>query len=125
LINAVAKNADITSISQLAKRNKEIIAAVRGGNIKAEYIDGGTFTVSNLGPYEIEHFMAIINPPEAGILAVGSAKELPVVINGEIKIANRMKVTLSVDHRVSDGAEGALFLQAFKKLMENPMRLLL
>jgi pyruvate dehydrogenase E2 component (dihydrolipoamide acetyltransferase) len=126
LINVVAKDADSVSISALAKHNKEMIAAVRAGKgIKPDYIEGSTFTVSNLGAFEIEHFMAIINPPEAGILAVGSAKEVPIVVNGEIKIANRMKVTLSVDHRVSDGAEGAQFLQTFKKLLEAPMRLLL
>ncbi|MBX3084178.1 MAG: 2-oxo acid dehydrogenase subunit E2 [Anaerolineae bacterium] len=125
LINVVARDADSVSISALAKRNKEMIAAVRNNKVKPEYIEGSTFTVSNLGSFEVDHFMAIINPPEAGILAVGSAKEIPVVINGEIKIANRMKVTLSVDHRVSDGAEGAQFLQAFKKLLESPMRLLL
>lgn len=126
LINVVAKNADTVSISALAKRNKEMITAVRAGKgVKPDYIDGGTFTVSNLGAYEIEHFMAIINPPEAAILAVGSAKETPIVVNGEIKIANRMKITLSVDHRVSDGAEGAQYLQALKKLLEAPMRLLL
>jgi pyruvate dehydrogenase E2 component (dihydrolipoamide acetyltransferase) len=126
LINVVAKNADSMSISALAKRNKEMIVAVRASKgVKPDYIDGSTFTVSNLGAYEIEHFMAIINPPEAAILAVGSAKETPIVVNGEVKIANRMKITLSVDHRVSDGAEGAQYLQALKKLLEAPMRLLL
>jgi pyruvate dehydrogenase E2 component (dihydrolipoamide acetyltransferase) len=125
LINVVAKDADTVSISALAKRNKEMIAAVRANKVKPDYIEGSTFTVSNLGSFDIEHFMAIINPPEAGILAVGSAKEVPIVVNGEVKIANRMKVTLSVDHRVSDGAEGAQYLQALKKLLEAPMRLLL
>jgi pyruvate dehydrogenase E2 component (dihydrolipoamide acetyltransferase) len=125
LINVVAKDADSVSISALAKRNKEMIAAVRNNKVKPEYIEGSTFTVSNLGAYEVEHFLAIINPPEAGILAVGAAKEIPIVVNGEVKIANRMKVTLSVDHRVSDGAEGAQYLQALKKLLEAPMRLLL
>jgi pyruvate dehydrogenase E2 component (dihydrolipoamide acetyltransferase) len=124
LINVVAKDADSTSISALAKRNKEMIAAVRANKVKPDYIEGSTFTVSNLGAYDIEHFMAIINPPEAGILAVGTAKEIPVVINGEIKIANRMKVTVSVDHRVSDGAEGAMFMKELKALLEAPMRLL-
>jgi pyruvate dehydrogenase E2 component (dihydrolipoamide acetyltransferase) len=125
LINVVAKDADTTSISALAKRNKEMIAAVRANKVKPEYIEGSTFTVSNLGAYDIEHFMAIINPPEAGILAVGASKEIPIVVNGEIKIANRMKVTLSVDHRVSDGAEGAQYLKELRSLLEAPMRLLL
>jgi pyruvate dehydrogenase E2 component (dihydrolipoamide acetyltransferase) len=125
LINVVAKDADITSISRLAQRNKEMIAAARSGKVRPEDIEGSTFTVSNLGPYDVESFLAIINPPEAGILAVGSAREVPVVVNGELKVGTRMKCTLSVDHRVSDGAEGAKFMQAFKKLLESPMRLLI
>ncbi len=125
LMNVVAKDADRTAISVLAARNKEMIASARVGKVKPADVEGSTFTVSNLGAYEVEHFIAIINPPEAGILAIGSAQQVPVVINGEVKIGTRMKVTISVDHRVSDGAEGAQFLQAFKKLLENPMRLLI
>src|SRR5260221_7156591 len=125
LMNVVAKDADITSISRLAQRNKQMIASARSGKVKPDEIEGSTFTVSNLGAYDLEHFIAIINPPEAGILAVGSARDVPVVVNGEIKVGTRMKCTLSVDHRVSDGAEGARFMQAFKGLMEAPMRLLI
>jgi len=125
LINVVAKDADKLSISQIAQRNRELIAAARAGKVRPEDIEGSTFTVSNLGAYDVEHFAAIINPPEAAILAVGTAKDVPVVINGEIKVGSRMKCTLSVDHRVSDGAEGARFMQAFKNMLENPMRLLL
>jgi pyruvate dehydrogenase E2 component (dihydrolipoamide acetyltransferase) len=125
LINVVAKDADITSISRLAQRNKEMITAARSGKVRPDDIEGSTFTVSNLGPYDVESFLAIINPPEAGILAVGSAREVPVVVNGELKVGTRMKCTVSVDHRVSDGAEGAKFMQAFKKLLESPMRLLI
>jgi pyruvate dehydrogenase E2 component (dihydrolipoamide acetyltransferase) len=125
LMNVVAKDADSTSISRMAQRNREMVAAARSGKVRPEDVEGSTFTVSNLGPYDVESFVAIINPPEAGILAVGSARQVPVVINGEIKVGTRMKVTLSVDHRVSDGAEGAQFLQSFKKLLETPMRLLI
>jgi len=125
LLNVVAQDADSTAISKMAQRNKEMIAAARSGKVDPKYIEGSTFTVSNLGPYDVEHFEAIINPPEAGILAVASARQVPVVINGEIKIGTRMKVTLSVDHRVSDGAEGAQFIVAVRNLLENPMRLLL
>ncbi len=125
LLNVVAKNADLVPISQLAAKNKQMVAAARSGKVKPEDLEGSTFTVSNLGPYDVEHFEAIINPPEAAILAVASAKQVPVVINGEIKIGNRMKVTLSVDHRVSDGAEGAQFLKAFRELIESPMKLLI
>jgi len=125
LINVVAKDADITSISRLAQRNKQMIASVRSGKVRGEDIEGSTFTVSNLGAYDVESFSAIINPPEAAILAVGSAQQIPVVLNGELKIGTRMKVTLSVDHRVSDGVEGAQYLQELKTLLENPMRLLI
>jgi pyruvate dehydrogenase E2 component (dihydrolipoamide acetyltransferase) len=78
-----------------------------------------------MGMYDIEQFTAIINPPEAAILAVGSAKQVPVVEDGEIKVGNRMKATLSIDHRISDGAEGARFLQALAKYIEEPLRLLI
>ncbi|PJF36014.1 MAG: dihydrolipoamide acetyltransferase [Candidatus Thermofonsia Clade 1 bacterium] len=125
LVNVVARNADQVSISQLAKRNKIMFANVREGKIRPEDIEGATFTVSNLGAYEVEHFQAIISPPEAAILAVGAVKQVPVVVNDEIRIGTRMKLSLSVDHRVSDGAEGALFLKALRELLENPMRLLL
>jgi pyruvate dehydrogenase E2 component (dihydrolipoamide acetyltransferase) len=124
LVNVVARNADQLSISQLAKRNKAMFASVREGKIKPEDIEGATFTVSNLGAYDVEHFQAIISPPEAAILAVGAVKQVPVVVNDEIRIGMRMKLSLSVDHRVSDGAEGALFLKALRELLENPMRLL-
>lgn len=125
LINVVAQDADSTAISKMAERNKTMIASARTGKVDPKMIEGSTFTVSNLGPYDVEHFEAIINPPEAAILAVASSRQVPVVINGEIKIGNRMKVTLSVDHRVSDGAEGAQFIVAVRNLLENPMRLLL
>jgi pyruvate dehydrogenase E2 component (dihydrolipoamide acetyltransferase) len=124
LINVVAKDADITAISRLAQRNREMITAARAGRVRPEDVEGSTFTVSNLGPYDVEHFIAIINPPEAGIIAVGTAREVPVVLNGELKVGTRMKCTLSVDHRVSDGVEGAQFMQALRRLLESPMRLL-
>lgn len=126
LINVVAKDADKVSIGTIAQFNKEMIGRAREGKVKPDDIAGSTFTVSNLGAYGVEHFMAIINPPEAGILAIGAAQKVPVVLaDGTLGIGNRMKVTLSVDHRVSDGAEGAQFVQKLKELIENPMRLLL
>jgi pyruvate dehydrogenase E2 component (dihydrolipoamide acetyltransferase) len=125
LINVVSQDADKVSLGTLAAQNKAMFARARDGKIKPEDITGATFTVSNLGPYNVEHFSAIINPPEAGILAVGTAMKVPVVkADGTLGIGNRMKVTISVDHRVSDGAEGAQYLQAFKTLLENPMRML-
>lgn len=125
LINVVCKDADRRTLSDMAVDNKRMIASVHSGKIKPEDVEGATFTVSNLGMYDVEHFLAIINPPESGILAVGSAKEIPIVIDGDIKIGVRMKATISVDHRVSDGAEGAQFMQKLRELLENPMKLLI
>ncbi|GIK67659.1 MAG: dihydrolipoamide acetyltransferase component of pyruvate dehydrogenase complex [Chloroflexota bacterium] len=125
LINVVCKDADRRTLTDMSVKNKEMIAGAREGKVKPDDVEGATFTVSNLGAYDVEHFLAIINPPEAAILAVGSALEVPIVENGEIKIGVRMKATVSVDHRVSDGAEGAQYLQRVKELLENPMRLLI
>jgi pyruvate dehydrogenase E2 component (dihydrolipoamide acetyltransferase) len=126
LLNVVAQDADTVSLKAMAQHNKEMFARAREGKVKPEDIMGATFTVSNLGPYNVEHFLAIINPPEAAILAVGTAMKVPVVkADGTLGVGNRMKVTISVDHRVSDGAEGAQFLQAFKALLETPMRMLI
>ena len=102
-----------------------MISRARDGKVKPEDVEGSTFTVSNLGPYDVDHFIAIINPPEAGILAIGAARKVPVVQeDGTLGVGNRMKITISVDHRVSDGAEAAQYLQAMKQLIENPMSLL-
>ncbi|MBC6936040.1 MAG: 2-oxo acid dehydrogenase subunit E2 [Chloroflexi bacterium] len=126
VIYVVAKDADKLSLGALAELNKAMIARAREGKIKPDDISGATFSISNLGPYDVEHFTAIINPPEAGVLAVGSARAVPVVKEGgTLGVGQRMRVTLSVDHRVSDGAEGAEFLQFFRQLIENPMRLLI
>ncbi|MHB8628213.1 MAG: dihydrolipoamide acetyltransferase family protein [Aggregatilineales bacterium] len=125
LINVVAKDADRTPISQIAARNKEMFAGARTGKVKPDDIENSTFTISNLGPYDVDTFTAIINPPEAGIIAVGTVQQVPVVVNGAVQIGMRMNCTLSADHRVTDGAEGAQFMQAFKKLLESPMRLLI
>lgn len=126
LINVVAKDADKTSVGTLAVQNKAMIARAREGKQTLDDVQGSTFTVSNLGAYEVEHFLAIINPPEAGILAVAAARKLPIVLaDGTLGVGSRMKTTVSVDHRVSDGAEGAQFMQAFRALVENPMRLLI
>ncbi len=125
LINVVARDADRMALGALAASNKEMIARAREGKVKPEDISGATFTISNLGPYDVDHFVAIINPPEAGILAIGAAKSVPVVLpDGTLGIGTRMKVTISVDHRVSDGAEGADYLRTFKAMVENPLRLL-
>jgi pyruvate dehydrogenase E2 component (dihydrolipoamide acetyltransferase) len=125
LMYVVTRDADRLALGAMAQMNKDMIARAREGKVKVEDITGATFSTSNLGPYDVEHFSAIINPPEAGILAVGTAQKLPVVKpDGSLGVGTRMKATISVDHRVSDGAEGAQFLQAFKALIESPMRLL-
>jgi len=125
VIYVVAHDADKTTLSAMAKHNKEMIARAREGKVKPEDIQGGTFSTSNLGPYDVDHFAAIINPPESGVLAFGTGKKVPVVLpDGSLGVSQRMKVTISVDHRLSDGAEGAAYLQAYKSLLENPMRLL-
>ncbi len=124
LMNVVCRNADKRTLSDLAIQNKAMVERAREGRVKPEDVEGATFTVSNLGAYDVEHFLAIINPPEAGILAVGSAREVPVVVNGRVSVGVRMKATISIDHQVSDGAEGARYMQFLKQLLENPMRLL-
>ena len=98
--------------------------AARTGKLKPEEFQGGTFSVSNLGMFEIEEFTAVINPPESAILAVGAIQPTPVVMDGQVVVRDRMKVTLSVDHRALDGATGARFLQELKRLLESPMGLL-
>jgi pyruvate dehydrogenase E2 component (dihydrolipoamide acetyltransferase) len=90
-----------------------------------EEYQGATFSVSNLGMFDIDQFTAIINPPEAGILAVGSTIEKPVVEDGEVVVRRRMRVTMSCDHRVIDGATGARFLRTFRAMLENPLEMML
>ncbi|MBZ0293199.1 MAG: 2-oxo acid dehydrogenase subunit E2 [Anaerolineae bacterium] len=126
VIYVVDRDADKVSLGTLATLNKEMAGRAREGKIKPTDISGATFSTSNLGGFDVEHFAAIINPPESGVLAIGTAQKVPVVKDDDtLGIGYRMKVTISVDHRVSDGAEGAQFLQTFKELIENPMRLLM
>jgi len=124
LLTVVSKNTDQQSLRQISVDVKRMAAGAREGKVKPDDIEGSTFSISNLGMYDVENFIAIINPPEAAILAVGSAKEVPVAEDGELKIGWRMKATISVDHRVSDGAEAAQFMQALAKYLEEPLRLL-
>lgn len=124
LTTIVQKDTDTSTLSKVAKDNREMIARARDGKVRPDDVEGGTFTVSNLGVYEVDHFIAIINPPEAAILAIGSARQVPVVKDGQLAIGTRMKATISADHRVTDGAEAAQYMQRFKQLLENPLRLL-
>ncbi|PIE80221.1 MAG: dihydrolipoamide acyltransferase [Chloroflexi bacterium] len=125
LLTIVQKNTDITPLVQVAVENRNMILRSREGKVKPEDVEGGTFTVSNLGAFDVEHFVAIINPPDAAILAVGSVQQLPVVVDGELAVGWRMKATISADHRVTDGAEAAQFMQTLKAIMEHPLQLLL
>ncbi len=124
LLTVVQKDTDTSTLSKIATDNRAMIARAREGKIKPDDVEGGTFTVSNLGAFDVDHFIAIINPPDAAILAVGSAREVPVVVGGQLAVGTRMKATISADHRVTDGAEAARFMQRFKTLLEQPMRLL-
>jgi pyruvate dehydrogenase E2 component (dihydrolipoamide acetyltransferase) len=124
LLTVVCRDADQKSVRQISREVRMMAARAREGKVRPEDIEGSTFSVSNLGMFDVAEFIAILNPPEAAILAVGSAVEVPVVINGEIQPGLRMKATISVDHRVSDGAEAARFLQALEKYLEEPLRLL-
>lgn len=126
VIYVVAKDADKVSLSTLAATNKEMIERARELKLKPDDTKGATFSTSNLGPYEVDQFTAVINPPEAGVIAIGSGRKVPVIKpDGTIGAGTRVKITLSVDHRVSDGAEGGQFMFALKALIENPMRLLI
>jgi pyruvate dehydrogenase E2 component (dihydrolipoamide acetyltransferase) len=95
----------------------------REGGLTPEEYQGGTFTISNLGMFDVDEFIAVINPPQVAILAVGSTSQVPVVKDGELVVGNVMKITLSADHRALDGAEVATFLQSVKTYLENPMLL--
>jgi pyruvate dehydrogenase E2 component (dihydrolipoamide acetyltransferase) len=125
LMTVVVKDTDQKPLRQISIEVKSMAARAREGKVKPEDVDGSTFSTSNLGMYDVENFIAIINPPEAAILAIGSARDVPVVENGQIKIGSRMKATISVDHRISDGSEAAQFMQALASYLEEPLRLML
>jgi pyruvate dehydrogenase E2 component (dihydrolipoamide acetyltransferase) len=124
LLTVVCQDTDQKPLRQISAEVKAMAGRAREGKVKPNDIEGSTFSVSNLGMFDVENFFAIINPPEAGILAVSSAREVPVVENGQLKAGWRMKATISVDHRVSDGAEGARFMQALTKYLEAPALML-
>jgi len=124
LMTVVVKDTDQKTLRQISGEVKVMAARARDGKVKPDDVDGSTFSTSNLGMYDVEDFIAIINPPEAAILAISSAREAPVVENGAVKVGWRMKATISVDHRVSDGAEAAQFMQALAGFLENPVRML-
>ncbi len=125
LVNVVCHDADSISLREMAVNNKAMYERARSGKIKPDDIRAATFTISNLGPFNVKDFSAIISSPEAGILAVSSTQRVPVVReDGTLGAGTRMNMTLSVDHRVSNGAEGAGFMNHLRELVENPLRLL-
>jgi pyruvate dehydrogenase E2 component (dihydrolipoamide acetyltransferase) len=124
LITPVLRDCDVKPLGQIAAEARDLAERARGGKLRAPELGGATFSISNLGMYDVEEFSAIINPPEGAILAVGSVREKPVVAGGEIRIGRRMRMTISCDHRVMDGAMGARYLQDLKRLLEEPLRLL-
>jgi pyruvate dehydrogenase E2 component (dihydrolipoamide acetyltransferase) len=125
LITPIVKNADRKGLAAIANETKDVAARARTGKLKLEEFQGGTFSISNLGMFGVRDFAAVINPPHGGILAVGAGEQRPVVRNGALAIATVMSCTLSCDHRAVDGAVGAQFLAAFKKLVEDPLTMLL
>jgi pyruvate dehydrogenase E2 component (dihydrolipoyllysine-residue acetyltransferase) len=124
LITPVLRDCDVKPLGRIAVESRDLAERARGGKLRAQEMSGATFSISNLGMYDVEEFSAIINPPEGAILAVGSVRQQPVVDDGEIRVGRRMKMTISCDHRVMDGAMGARFLQDVKRLLEEPLRLL-
>lgn len=125
LVVPVVRNADTKALSNIATEIRELAGRAKERKLTPEEMSGNTFTISNLGMFGIDEFTAIINAPDACILAVGGISPRLVLVDGEVKESNFMKVTLSCDHRVVDGASGAKFLQTLKAILEEPMRLMI
>ena len=125
LITPVIRHADRKSLREIGREAHDLAQRARNRRLRPEEYTGSTFSVSNLGMFDIDQFTAVINPPEAAILAVGSVTQKPVVADGTIVARRRVRLTLSCDHRVIDGATGAVFLQTLKQMLENPLAMLL
>ncbi len=125
LITPIIRNADKKGLVEISSTMKDLAVRAKDGKLKPEEFQGGTFSISNLGMFGIKDFAAVINPPQGCILAVGAGEQRAVVKNGALAVATVMSVTLSVDHRVVDGSVGAEFLSAFKKIVEDPLAMLL
>ena len=121
LITPIVRNAHLKTLRQIAAEVRDLAGRAREKRLRPEEYTGGTFTVSNLGMFDIDQFTGVINPPEAGLLAVGSMVEKPVAEDGQVVVRKRMRVTMSCDHRVIDGATGAEFLQTVRRMLENPL----
>src|SRR5881394_1557529 len=125
LITPVIRNADMKPLADIGREAKELAEKARSRRLQPTDYTGSTFSVSNLGMFEIDQFTAVINPPEAGIIAVGTITPKPVVWDGQVVPRRRMRITMSCDHRVIDGATGAGFLKTLKEMLENPLAMLL
>ncbi|MHB1162747.1 MAG: dihydrolipoamide acetyltransferase family protein, partial [Chloroflexota bacterium] len=125
LIVPVIPSADRLGLGEIARKRKDLVERARAGRLTLPDLEGGTFTLSNLGMFGIDQFQAIVNPPQAAILAVGRIKDRVVPVDGQVGVKPTMFMTLSVDHRVMDGAEGAKFLARIVELLEQPMELVL
>ncbi|HET9876066.1 MAG TPA: dihydrolipoamide acetyltransferase family protein [Mycobacterium sp.] len=124
LVVPVIRDANQKGLTEIATEAHALIERARAGKLTPDELTGGTFTISNLGMYGIDHFTAIINPPEAAVLAVGTVAQEAVVRDGQLAVASTLKLTLSIDHRVLDGATAAVFLQDLVQLLEHPLRML-
>ena len=125
LITPVIRNAELKALAEIGREAKELAERARNRRLQPNEYTGATFSVSNLGMFDIDQFTAVINPPEAGIIAVGSIVQKPVVVEGQLTARRRMRITMSCDHRVIDGATGAAFLKTLKQMLENPLAMLL
>ena len=125
LITPIVRRADQKGVATISNELKDLIARARAGKLKPEEFQGGGFSISNLGMYGVRSFSAIINPPQGGILGVGAGEPRPVVRDGAIVPATVMSATLSVDHRVIDGAVAAEWIAAFKAIVQDPLSLML
>jgi pyruvate dehydrogenase E2 component (dihydrolipoamide acetyltransferase) len=125
LVTPVLRGVQRMTVSTLAAASADLVARARGGKLRQDELEGGSLTVTNLGVFGTEDFTAVINPPQAAILAVGAARQEAVVTDGELGVATVLRVTLSVDHRPVDGATGARWMAAFLALLEAPLRILI
>jgi pyruvate dehydrogenase E2 component (dihydrolipoamide acetyltransferase) len=125
LITPVIRDADRKTLREIGQEARVLAAKAHERRLQPEEYTGATFSVSNLGMFAIDEFTAVINPPEAGILAVGAIVAKPVALDGQVAVRRRMRVTMSCDHRVIDGATGAAFLKTLKQMLENPLAMLL
>jgi pyruvate dehydrogenase E2 component (dihydrolipoamide acetyltransferase) len=120
LVVPVIRNVDRSSVQEIARARAELVGRARDGKLTRDDMEGGTFTISNLGMFGVEQFVAVLNPPQVAILAVGAVKPTPIVVDGEVDVAPIMYVTLTCDHRAIDGADGAEFLRTLVSIVEQP-----